>query len=67
MEDRIEYVDYAKAFLIILVVLGHELNYANPAYSIIPYAFLHGFINSFHMPAFFIITGILFNTEKWNK
>lgn len=53
MKKRIEYFDVAKALLIALVVIGHELQYANPAYDIIPYTLAQEFIGSFYMPAFF--------------
>lgn len=42
MKKRIEYFDVAKALLIALVVIGHELQYANPAYDIIPYTLAPG-------------------------
>lgn len=50
MKKRIEYFDVAKALLIALVVIGHELQYANPAYDIIPYTLAQEFIGSFYMP-----------------
>lgn len=52
MKERIEYFDNAKALLILLVVIGHELIYANPQYNILPYTLAQGFIYSFHMPLF---------------
>ena len=67
MEKRQAYIDNAKAILIFLVVLGHVLNYANPQYSIRPYTYMQAFIASFHMPAFFLITGVLFKDEKWKE
>lgn len=57
--ERIGYIDIAKGILIILVVLGHITTF--------PHAITYGIkavITSFHMPAFFIISGILTNTEK---
>ena len=48
-------IDIFRGFLIILVVLGHVKN--------IPIA-LHHAIYSFHMPAFFILAGYLFNYHK---
>ena len=64
MKKRIEYFDVAKALLIALVVIGHELQYANPAYDIIPYTLAQEFIGSFYMPAFFVISGLLFKPES---
>ena len=50
MGKRIEYIDAAKAIGILLVILGH--NFTNT----IPY--LGAAIYSFHMPLFFIISGM---------
>lgn len=63
--ERIEYFDIAKAFLIILVVIGHVLIVLNPNYSRMGLSITQAFIYSFHMPSFFIIHGILFNNVKW--
>lgn len=65
--NRIEYFDTAKAYLILLVVLGHVLIILNPSYEKLYFSAIQSFINTFHMPAFFIINGILFNNEKWEK
>ncbi|MCR5206897.1 MAG: acyltransferase family protein [Eubacterium sp.] len=51
---RIKYIDAAKGIGICLVILGH-LN--------IPLT-LHSFIYSFHMPLFFILSGITFREES---
>lgn len=67
MKERIGYFDSAKAILIALVVLGHILSYANPGYDILPYSMAQSLISSFHMPAFFIISGILIDIDKWGK
>lgn len=47
---RIDYLDYIKGFGILLVVLGHIYDISNP---------IRIWIYSFHMPLFFIISGIL--------
>lgn len=47
--ERKQYVDYIKAFGIILVILGH-VNFANSG--------LKTWIYSFHMPLFFFATGL---------
>lgn len=65
MNQRIDYIDRAKALLIALVVLGHVLNYANPGYDILPYTVVQIVISSFHMPAFFLISGMLAEQETW--
>lgn len=64
---RIDYIDTAKALLIILVVLGHILIILIPEYDKLFYSAIESLIYTFHMPAFFIIHGILFNIEKWRN
>jgi fucose 4-O-acetylase-like acetyltransferase len=54
LSKNIYFVNVAKTLAIFLVVLAHLS---------IPYGF-HSFINAFHMPLFFVITGYLINTEK---
>jgi fucose 4-O-acetylase-like acetyltransferase len=54
-ENRSLTIDTFRGLGILLVVLGHT--------SGLPTA-VHNFIYSFHMPAFFILSGYLFNTEK---
>lgn len=65
MTERISYIDNTRAILIALVVLGHILNYANPKYDIVPYVLVQQFLDSFHMPAFFILSGMLTDGDKW--
>ena len=65
MAKRLTYIDTTRAILITLVVLEHVLNYANPQYNIIPYTLAQEFINAFHMPAFFLLSGLLTDGEKW--
>lgn len=67
MTKRLIYIDTTRAILITLVVLGHVLNYANPQYNIIPYTMVQEFINAFHMPAFFLLSGLLTDGEKWRS
>ena len=50
---RINYIDTTKAILIIFVVIGHIFLNGK----------IHDFIYTFHIPAFFIISGILFNAK----
>lgn len=49
MKERLDYIDKAKGILITLVVIGH----------IWQSGFLFDLIYTFHMPAFFVISGIL--------
>lgn len=65
MIRRLTYIDTTRAILITLVVLGHVLNYANPQYNIIPYTLAQEWIGAFHMPAFFVLSGLLTDGEKW--
>lgn len=51
MKERIDYIDTAKGILIIMMLIGHIWNVG----------FVHNFIYTFHMPAFFVISGILFH------
>ena len=50
IKQNIQYIDYFKALLMILVILGH-INYANQA--------IKAWIYAFHMPAFFYASGLL--------
>lgn len=65
MKERVTYIDSTRALLIILVVLGHILQYANPGYDILPYTLAQEFIYAFHMPAFFLLTGMLADETRW--
>ena len=52
--DRIYWIDCAKGITILLVIIGHSIY--NPM--------VRGPIFSFHMPLFFILSGM---TYKWSK
>lgn len=54
MNERLEYIDKAKGILIILAVIGH----------IWQAGYIHNLIYSFHMPAFFVISGMLMQHTK---
>ena len=54
MKERLDYLDRAKGYLIILVVIGHIWQ-SGPVFNV---------IYAFHMPAFFVISGILFQYTK---
>lgn len=45
--------------------IGAYLIVLNPGYDRLYLTVTEAFISVFHMPAFFIIHGIIFNTEKW--
>jgi len=56
-ERRIVWIDWAKAILIYLMVVGHCF----------PVAWENQLIYAFHMPAFFIISGYLYRQRHWMK
>lgn len=51
---RIEWIDIARGFAILLIILGHS-NILNGS--------INGFIHSFHVPLFFVVSGLLFKGE----
>ena len=55
ISPRIEWVDFAKGVVIILVVLGHAMEEND----------LKNFFSMFRMPFFFVIAGFLLNLDKW--
>ncbi len=57
MKNRITWIDWAKALLIYLMVVGHCF----------PVAWENQLIYAFHMPAFFIISGYLYRPHHWWK
>ena len=56
---RITWLDHAKAMAIILVVAGHFVQSYCPDLNVI-----FKIIYSFHMPAFFVLSGFLFSEKK---
>ena len=55
IKQRKDWIDWAKALLIWLMVLGHA---GLSGYS-------REFVYAFHMPAFFIISGYLYKPHSW--
>ena len=56
LSNRLEYIDIAKGIGILLVVIGHSIDGHH----------LPGlYISSFHMPLFFILSGLCFNESKY--
>ena len=53
MRERKRYLDYAKGFGILCIVLAHCIQYFKP---MIP---LNKFVCSFHVPVFFVVSGFL--------
>jgi len=63
---RIDWIDYAKGIGIILVVFGHVVRGLDTAGFTSPYFDISDkFIYAFHMPLFFLLSGIF--AEKWAK
>ena len=62
--QRIAYLDTARGYLILLVVLGHVLIVLNPGYDRLLLTAAQEFISSFHMAAFFLIHGILLRNKE---
>ena len=56
MANRLYYLDNLKGLLIILVILGHAIQFTLPDYENV---FAFRLIYSFHMPLFFFISGYL--------
>lgn len=54
VRQRIDWIDTAKGLCMILVIVGHTLPYGN---------LMRNFIFSFHMPAFFFLTGCCFSRK----
>lgn len=55
--ERIEWLDIAKAILIIMIVLQHTLRFG----------YLDVFVSSFEIPCFFILAGITFKKSNFKK
>lgn len=53
---RIAWVDFAKGFVMILVVFGHTTVYDIDS---------NKFFAEFRMPFFFVMSGFLLNVDKW--
>lgn len=63
MASRVEWIDYAKAIGIVLVVYGHSasgLNNAGIVNSDSIYMLINNVVYSFHMPLFFFLSGLFF-------
>lgn len=58
MKLREHYIDVAKGVAMLLVIIGHI--------TIIP-SWLYAWINSFHMPLFFFLSGMVYNPYKYDK
>ena len=61
-KERITYIDTAKCLVILFMILGHIIIYFRGLGNDHPQLLI--FIHSFHMPAFFIFSGLFFKKEK---
>lgn len=60
LKERIHYIDVAKGIAIILVILGHMSS------NIVPKNFIW-WLYTFHMPLFFMLSGIVLNLDKYKS
>jgi fucose 4-O-acetylase-like acetyltransferase len=66
--ERVEWIDHARGVAITLVVLGHVirgLRIEKVGPSLLYYERLDALIYSFHMPLFFLVSGILFANRSF--
>lgn len=61
---RIPYLDNIKGVLIVLVIIGHAIQYCSSTYEM---DFAFRLIYSFHMPLFFFVSGYLANKGRWDR
>lgn len=64
MNSRLLFLDSLKGLLIIMVVIGHVIQFSNPDYQ---HDILFRFIYSFHMPLFLAISGYLTYKPKYDS
>jgi fucose 4-O-acetylase-like acetyltransferase len=57
MDKRIEWIDLSKGIGMVLVILGHCVCFGGN---------IHNIVFSFHMPLFFILSGIVFGNNQKN-
>lgn len=62
-KNRIEWIDLAKGFAILFVILGHILEQFYSSGGIIKIVYIA--IYSFHMPLFIALSGMVFKSEKY--
>ena len=55
-QERIQWIDFARGFVVLLMVLGHVM----PSGNALKIMFI------FHMPFFFVMAGYVLNAEKWS-
>ena len=58
MSNRIKYIDIAKAFAIIFIVLGHTILHSQHSEVFVKILY------SFHVVLFFMLSGYTFNSNK---
>lgn len=66
IKQRLTYIDIARAIGILFVVLGHINQFYRDSQGI-EYSQILIFIYAFHMPLFFILSGILFSEKTFRN
>lgn len=61
IKERVKWVDIAKGFSILLVIVGHSIPHRGF------FKLIWSIIFSFHMPLFFIISGFLFKSDEFKN
>lgn len=64
VSERLGFIDAIKGFAIILVVIGHAVQFSNQNFDS---SILFRFIYSFHMPLFMFVGGFLIEIEKFRN
>lgn len=67
MIQRLRWVDNLKGFLALLVVLGHTVTWSGLAAHMDVFQFIYFYISSFHMSAFFAVSGYLYGRIAENS
>ena len=58
MNNRIDYIDFAKGGCFLLVIIGHTIQYGRIN------SLIRGLIFSFHMPLFFILSCVTYKYSE---
>ena len=59
LKQRVHYIDLAKGIAMILVILGHTKKLVSPT--------VVWWLYTFHMPLFFMLSGMVFNPDKYKN
>lgn len=64
---KIDYAESARIYLLGLVVLMNVLAFVNSGGTMMPVTIIQELLNVFVLPAFFILFGVLFISDKWRE